>query len=150
MPSQNPLTGTWYLCDCRGRGTDGGESLPYGEHPAGMLMYDDDGNMSVTLMRAFRRSFATTDAMQATEEEIAAAWREFDAYSGTYTLDTGKGTVTHHVREAKFPNWIGTDQLRHYTLEGNRLILRSTPIRRDGAEWVYTLIWSRAAGDSAV
>jgi hypothetical protein len=146
MPKKNPLTGTWHLLDCRGRSTDGGELLPYGENPSGLLMYDGEGSMAVTLMRSSRRTFVSEDAVQAREAEIIAAWREFDAYSGTYTLDTEQGSVTHHVRQSKFPNWTGTDQLRFYGLEGDRLILRSAPFRHAGKEWVFTLIWSREAG----
>lgn len=150
MTARDPLAGTWHLRECRGNSSDGREDLPYGEHPAGMLVYDGDGNMCVTLMRAFRRSFASDDALQAEDGELAAAWREFDAYSGGYTLDIKNGTVTHHVRQAKFPNWIGTDQLRHFTRQGNRLILRSEPIRRAGSEWIFTLVWSRQEDDSEV
>lgn len=145
MPEKNPLVGTWHLRSCEGRGSDGGTVQPFGPDPGGMLMYDERGNMVVTLMRSSRRSFASGDAMQATADEIGVAWSEFDAYSGTYTLDMEQGTVTHHVRQAKFPNWLGTEQIRYYRREGNRLILSSAPIRHAGSEWVFTLTWSREA-----
>ena len=147
MTVKNLLVGAWHLRDCEGRSADGDISRPFGDHPSGMLLYDADGNMAVTLMQSYRRSFASEDAARATEEEILAAFDEFDAYSGTYTLDPGKGTVIHHVRQARFPNWIGTDQLRHYSQQGDTLVLRSAPFPRDGKEWVFTLTWIRESAE---
>lgn len=143
MTAAGPLLGTWHLQDCVGSSDRGDVSLPFGERPSGMLMYDADGNMAVTLMRSYRKSFAVNDITQAAEEEVLAAFHDFDAYSGTYTLNAEEGTVTHHVRQARFPNWIGTDQLRYYTLQGDTLVLRSAPIPRDGRQWTFTLTWVR-------
>lgn len=143
MTENNPLVGTWHLRLCEGRSIDGKVSQPFGEHPSGMLMYDADGNMAVILMQSYRRSFASEDVVQASKEEILAGFAEFEAYGGTYTLNAAEGTVIHHIRQARFPNWIGTDQLRHYSLQGDTLVLKSTPILRDGKEWVFTLDWYR-------
>ena len=53
----------------------------------------------------------------------------FLAYFGTYTVDEKAGVVVHHVEGASFPNWIGTDQRREFTLSGRRLTLRTPPLR---------------------
>lgn len=38
-------------------------------------------------------------------EEVRAAFMGFDTYCGTYKIDTVKGTVTHQIEGARFPNW---------------------------------------------
>jgi len=141
--AQVPLAGAWRLLSVEGRSADGDVYRPFGEHPAGVLIYDAGGSMAVTLMRTERTPFPSMDATGGSEEEMAAAYREFEAYSGTWTLDPEQKTVTHHVKQAKFPNWIDTDQVRYYRLDGDRLTLQTAPVMRDGSEWIITVVWER-------
>jgi len=148
--AQNLLAGAWRLLQVEGRSGEDEVYHPFGEHPSGMLIYAAGGSMAVTLMRTERTPFPSMDATHGTAAQMAAAYHEFEAYSGTWSLDPERKTVTHHVKQAKFPNWIGTDQLRHYSLEGNRLTLRTAPIMRDGSEWIITVVWDRlSAGNAA-
>ena len=39
------------------------------------------------------------------------------------------------------PNWVGTDQVRHFEFQGNRLYLKG-PLERGGLEEV-SLVWER-------
>ena len=45
------------------------------------------------------------------------------AYFGTYTVDAGKGTVTHHVEGSLRPDYTGTDQVRPFRIDRDRLII---------------------------
>lgn len=76
---------------------------------------------------------------KATTEEIVAAWRGYVGYFGTYTIDEKASTVTHHVEGASFPNFVGTNQVRHYRFEGDRLILQA-----DTASGHATIVWKRS------
>lgn len=84
-------------------------------------MYFANGSMSAVLMKRDRPKFASGDMANGTPEEIKAAFEGFDAYCGTFTLDEAESVVTHHVEACRFPNWEGTDQVRHFTLEGDSL-----------------------------
>ena len=123
--------------------TDTGKTVyPYGEHLFGILIYTPDGYMSALLMDPDRKRFASNDLKLGTEEEIKQAYEKFDAYCGTYTVDAEKGTVTHHVEGAKFPNWVGTDQVRYYELKDDRLQIKAT-IKMAGEDWHGTVVLQR-------
>jgi hypothetical protein len=117
---------------------------PFSEVPVGMLMYDAYGSMLVILMRRGRPLFASGDVFRGTAEEIQAAFEGFEAYCGTYTLDASHGVITHHPTAARFPNWVGKDQMRHVTLIQDQLHLSSSPLMAGGTEWTFSLIWQRA------
>jgi hypothetical protein len=78
-----------------------------------------------------------------TDAEVRAAFEGHVSYFGTYTIDRQKQTVTHHVRGASYPNWIGNDQLRYYKFDGTRLLLSTPPLVRGGQPFEYALIWER-------
>ncbi len=43
------------------------------------------------------------------------------AYFGTYSVSETDKTITTHIESSTFPNWIGTDQKRFFTLSGDEL-----------------------------
>jgi len=110
---------------------------------SGQLFYDAAGNMSAHVMRNDRPLFAANDPGRGTDGEVRAAFDGMTSYFGTYTIDPATKTVTHHVRGASYPNWIGHDQLRHFKFEGARLILSSPPIVSGGESLNYVLTWER-------
>ena len=136
------LIGTWKFKSMVFTTDTGKTVYPYGEHLFGILIYTPDGYMSALLMDPDRKRFASNDLKLGTEEEIKQAYEKFDAYCGTYTVDAEKGTVTHHVEGAKFPNWVGTDQVRYYELKDDRLQIKAT-IKMAGEDWHGTVVLQR-------
>ena len=143
MTNQPPLIGSWKLLSAYGESTEGDRFVPYGEEPLGMLIYTQEGTMSVTLMALGRPKFASGDIYNATPEELKAAFENFDAYCGTYTLEVGENKVTHHLEASRFPNWEGSNQVRYFQLEGNKLSLYTDPIASRGTTWILYLEWER-------
>jgi Lipocalin-like domain len=141
----NPLVGTWKLVSFESRSADAAISRPFGARAVGLLMYDAHGHMSVVLMQPDRPTFASGDPAGGTPEEIKAAFEGFSGYCGTYEVDEARGTVTHHVEANAFPNWVGTDQQRFFTLVGRRLTLRTAPMLDDGQIVTLTAVWERVA-----
>ena len=137
------LLGMWKLVSCEARSSNGEVVYPYGRDPFGMLIYDSRGNMSVLLMRRDRPKFASGDLLRGSQEEIKAAYEGFDAYCGTYEVNEEKGTVTHHVEGSKFPNWVGTDQVRFFECSGDQLLINTPPIQMGGEQWTVYGIWAR-------
>jgi hypothetical protein len=130
------LVGTWRFVSMEARSPKGEVIYPYGENMFGRLIYTVDGFMSVLLMNPDRPRFASDDPLAGTAEEIEAAYRGFDAYCGTYTIGEQRATVTHHIQASKFPNWIGTDQVRSYETRDGRLILKAD-IETRGETWKF-------------
>jgi hypothetical protein len=116
---------------------------PLGQHVVGQLFYDAHGNMSAHVMRVDRPTFASHDSGVGTDAEVRAAFEGHTSYFGTYTIDPAARTVTHHVRGASYPNWIGHDQTRYYRIEGSHLVLSTPPILFQGESLDYILTWER-------
>jgi hypothetical protein len=135
--------GVWKLVSAEYRRANGDVVEIYGANPAGMLMYDANGNMSVHLMRRDRPKFAVADRLGGTPEQIQAAFRGYLAYFGKYSIDDEKQTVTHHIEGCTLPNWIGVDQVRYFDLNDNRLTLRTPPLTIGEAQATGYLVWEK-------
>lgn len=143
--SNNSIVGTWKLVFMEAKSSKGDAFFPYGENPAGSLIYSASGDMAVVLMRTGRPRFASGDPFGGTPEEIKQAFEGFDAYSGTYEVDMVEGAVTHQIEVARFPNWVGTEQIRYFDLSSNQLKLSTPPIFALDQEWVIDVVWQRKA-----
>jgi hypothetical protein len=87
-------------------------------------------------MRSGRPAEAAT-----TEAARAAAFQGYLGYFGAYTVDAQKRTVVHHVAGSSLPNWIGSEQVRHYgfSSDGRQLTLSLM----SGERITQTLTWER-------
>jgi hypothetical protein len=137
------LVGTWQLVSYEARNSNGKVSYPLGERVSGQLIYDDRGNMSAHVMRNDRPAFTAQDPFKGTDVEVRAAFEGHASYFGTYTIDLGNKTVSHHVKGASYPNWVGNDQLRYYKFDRDRLVLSTPPLVLGGQSFEYVLIWER-------
>jgi hypothetical protein len=90
-----------------------------------------------------RLLFAAKDPARGTDAELRAAFEDYGSYFGTYTIDQTRQTVTHQVRGAWYPNWIGHDQVRHFKFDGSRLLLSTPPLIWDGQSFEHVLTWER-------
>lgn len=123
------IVGTWKVVRYEDRGADGTVSYPYGENPAGYFVYDATGHLSVHIMRTpALASFPGMREGSADGASYREAFLAYAAYFGTYSVDAAKGTVTHHVEGSLRPDYTGTDQVRPFRIEGDRLIIE---IRQD-------------------
>jgi hypothetical protein len=142
-PSSHPLVGGWRLRTWVSIADDGSETRPMGDAPEGLLVYSAGGTMIGIMGPGERPRFATDDVTGGTLEERAEAFTTFIAYGGRYTVD-GE-TVTHTVETSLFPNWIGTQQRRRWSLDpsGRVLTLTSPPMALGGATRIQRLTWER-------
>lgn len=139
------LVGVWTLESCIGRDASGAQAYPLGERPDGLLIYTASGQMSATLGRTARPPFQSPDRLTATDAELRAAFESFDAYAGTYEVDTAVSDVIHHVCVSTWPNATGIKLRRHYEIEGDRLALTTPPTLIKGREITLCLVWRRVA-----
>lgn len=138
------LAGAWKLLVFEFR-SEGQVVFPFGTNFLGLCLYDSTGYMALQIMRGDRPRFAANDQQLGTPEEIGAAFFGYLSYSGTYVADETHGVIVHHVSQALFPNWIGTDQVRFYRISGDRLIV-SAPTQQVGGHLMdVMLVWERLA-----
>lgn len=123
------------------RADDGSLSYPLGHDAQGSLVYTTGGWMSVQISTGDRRDLPSDDLFSGSDGERAEAFSSYLAYCGPYEV-TGD-VVVHHVAMCAFPNWVGTEQRRHFELTGEQLALRTPPIQVGGQLLVYELLWRR-------
>src|SRR5262245_24923 len=138
------IVGAWLLTSRTVRRADGAVLTDpvLGEKPTGRLFYDATGVMMLQMMRADR---AAAIGKPASPKDAAnpRAVLGYDAYFGRYTIDERAGTVTHHVEGSLFPEDLGKDWVRPFTLDGDTLTLKFTSAA-DGVELTRTLVFRRA------
>lgn len=124
---RDQLLGAWRLVSIVAIAPDGTRTNTLGDHPVGQISYTPGGQMSAVLQHTERPVLSGTTAREATDAEVAAAWRTFIAYFGSYSIDLDAGALVHHVQGAYLPSMVGTDQVRYFTFEDDRLILQPPP-----------------------
>jgi len=120
--SMERFLGAWELVDWRATDAAGNVRFPYGENAQGQITYSPDGHMSAHLMRP--------------PEDPSDAPPQYLSYWGRFSLDLEAGTVTHHVIGSDQRNWIGSDQVRRFSFEGDDRLVLSLGTNR--------LTWERA------
>jgi Lipocalin-like domain len=136
--------GTWRLLSNVAQSPDGQTLYPFGKNVQGRASFEP-GRFSFQVFNPDQPKLASADPRDATEQELRAAFAGYLAYYGSFIVKEDEGTIVNHVEAASIPNWVGTDQVRYYRFEGNRLILRTPPIKRNGVDLVMTLTWERIA-----
>jgi hypothetical protein len=121
------IVGTWELVTRTVRRADGTAIVDrvLGEKPVGRLAYDASGAMSLQMMRVGRKGAISTPENPA-DRSNARVITGYDSYFGRYTVDEKASTVTHHVQGSLFPEDVGDDWVRPFTIEGDTLTLRLT------------------------
>ena len=138
----NPLLGTWKLKSYVVTTAAGVQPTPYGETPTGYLSYTADGRMQVI---AAANGRIVPAGPTPPDNERVALYDTMFAYAGTYSVEADK--VIHHVDISWNEAWTGTDQIRHFQLEGNTLTL-TTRITDSASntEAHYAVVWEKVTG----
>jgi hypothetical protein len=133
--------GTWQLEAIELRNMSGLTAYPYGRNPTGYIMYHEPDRMAVAFGSGDRQAFSTEDMLGGTVEEKCAAFDSFVSYCGTFQV--GQRSVIHRIDVSLFPNWVGTNQERLYSFEGDTLRLSTTPFLIKGEQQTAHLIWRK-------
>ena len=135
------IVGVWQLMTRTVARADGTPIVDpvLGEKPTGRLVYDASGAMMLQMMRTGRKNAMSTPA-NAQDKTNPRVILGYDSYFGRYTVDEKAGTITHHVEGSLFPEDLGSDWVRPFTLEGDKLTLRLASLT-DGL--TRTLVFQR-------
>jgi hypothetical protein len=135
------FVGTWTLVSETAHQGDK-TTEPLGPHPLGSIMFDRGGRFMLLIARPGLPKFAANKRDAGTPEENKAVLASLLAFIGTYSASEADQVLTLHVEASTFPNWIGADQKRSFTLTGDQMKWTNrTPAI--GAE-VVEVVWRRA------
>lgn len=125
MTSPKDLHGTWHLA--RWDHTVNGEFRGHvmGEGAQGQIIYGTGGHKSAILSRANRPKLSASALHQCPLEERDMALLSYVSYGGLWTFDNE--VVTHRLSYSSFPNWRGTNLVRHVSWN---IIERRAPAAR--------------------
>ncbi len=138
---QGGVVGTWMLVSETAHQGDK-TTEPLGPNPLGSIMFDRGGRFMLLIARPGLPKFAANKRDAGTPEENKAVLAGLLAFIGTYSVSEADHVLTLHVEASTFPNWIGADQKRSFTLAGDEMKWTNrTPAI--GAE-VVEVVWRRA------
>lgn len=140
------LVGTWILQSYVEIPIDGSAPFyPLGQKATGIIMYTPDGYMSAQLMGEKRTKFQSGDWFNGSDDEYIDEAKTYIAYSGRFFIDQQTKQLKHEMLVSLFPNWIGQQQERLVSLEGDLLKLGpASPILSKGKRVMSQLVWKRA------
>jgi hypothetical protein len=137
------LIGAWALMTWCETTATGEVRYPLGKDAIGQLIYTSDLRVSAQLASQSQPNFQSEDWREATQPESAQAWKQYFGYFGTFSLDLDRQAVIHHIEGSWFPNLRGTDQVRFFRFEQERLMLEAD------TEWGRVhIVWQRAHANS--
>jgi Lipocalin-like domain len=138
---KDQLAGTWKLVSAYSERQDGSKRDPLGANPAGIVMFDANGRVSVQVTGSGLPTFASNNRLQGTTEENKAIVQGTLCYFGKYSVSEVDHTLNLHIESSSFPNWNETDQKRFLTLTGDEMKW-TNPIASSGGTG-YS-VWKRA------
>ncbi len=114
------VIGVWELVSLQDHRPNGDVLDWMGTKPSGTLIYSPDGHMSVQIMRdphpVVGASMWSSDGRDLLPSASASAIRDayggYYAYFGTWEIDEGARTVTHHIRGSMRAVEVGADYVR--------------------------------------
>ena len=138
----NPLIGTWTLVSLKNE-RDGKITEPLGPNPKGLFIFDPNGRYAFLMFVSDLPKFASNDRDKGTPEENRAVIVGSLAHFGTYSVNEKEGSFTLRPEASTFPNWVGIDQKRSFSISKDEFKMTNPSPSRGGGGF-NTLILKRA------
>jgi hypothetical protein len=135
------LIGTWKLVsNMLEEIPSGAKTDLFGANPVGYISYGADGRMMIFQVRNERTKPA---GVVPTDQEKKALYDSMLGYAGTFSVEGNK--VIHHVEISWNQSWSGTDQVRFFKFDGDRVELstEASPDPVHGKMSVRRLVWQK-------
>jgi len=123
---QEKLIGTsWELEIYQSEDKFGDIIYPLGENATGNIIFTSENRLAVQIMAENHEENLLEKNLDTfnTEVEKEMAKLGYHAYSGLFDIDEEKAHLTTHVDVSLIPSYVGTDQIRKATIEGDTLYL---------------------------
>jgi hypothetical protein len=117
---QEEIAGAWSIVSVYVE-QDGRKIELYGKNPNGIITFGLNGYFVGIIQSDQLPKISSNNRMDATDAENRAILKESLAYYGKYTVDGKIGELKVHFNGSTYPNWIGMDQTRKFTIIGTKL-----------------------------
>ena len=135
---EGTLVGAWRLVSWVHEDTESGvRKILFGDHPTGCLVFTPSGRAVAILTGEGRKAPKTL-------EDRIEAYRTMVAYSGKYQIEGNM--VTTRVDIAWDQSQVGTDQVRFFKINGDRMEIETPPFvipQSDGRLVRSFLTWQK-------
>ena len=122
----NPIVGVWKLLSYERKLLDTGVvEKTLGENTPGYLIYTAGNHYSAVMFGGERKKPAGD--VPTAQEALTLFQTTIAGYAGSYRIEANK--VIHRVDVAWTPSWIGTEQVRYFTIQGRNLTIETAPSR---------------------
>ena len=113
----------------------------YGKNPTGMLIFDGNGNYSLTITRSDLPKFASNSRVKGSADENKAVVHGSITHYGRYEVK-GK-TLVFDIKGSTYPNWAGTKQERPLTIKGDQLAYKVAVPSAGAGSGANEVVWKR-------
>ena len=114
------LIGHWTLVSVKNE-QDGKTTEPFGLNPKGLFIFDRSGRYAFLMFLPDLPKFASNDFHKGTPEENKAVVLGSLAHFGTYSVNEKEGSLSVRPEAGTFPNWVGIDQKRSFSVSKDEL-----------------------------
>jgi hypothetical protein len=114
------------------------------DRATGIIIYDRSGWMSVQIVGAGRPKITRGPGARVYAPDVGATvLRSYYAHYGRYEVNQAKGVVRHIVSGSLYPDETGWSYERHFTIDGDALLLTTEPMTIEGEQRIDRLVWQR-------
>ena len=135
--SAKQLIGVWKLISLKTE-ANGKTWEPYGPNPRGLFFFDRSGYYAVLQFSPDIPKFAANSRDKGTPEENRAVVLGSNAHFGKYAVNEKEGFFTVRAEAGTYPNWVGVDQKRIFSITGDELKI-TNPITSTGGKSTLVL-----------
>lgn len=133
------LEGHWILVSAITE-KDGTKTAAMGPDPLGLFIFDASDRYAIQLYNQGLPKVASNARNTATADEIKAIYQGSLAHYGTYTVNDKEGSFTIRATGSTFPNWVGRDLHRKFTVTGDELTIFNPASSRDPNAKAYLVL----------
>jgi lipocalin-like protein len=140
---RDQLLGTWRLESFHLQQEAGEAFYWWGHDVVGRVTFDEEGRFTAQVGRRDRQPLKSEQLIDVTPDEAREAFLGYLAYFGTYVVDEIEGAFTTRVEGSLVPNWIGTEQKRWASVDGDRAVFTARAVPSPMGALTPTLAWRR-------
>ena len=135
--SQENIVGTWRIVrHTPSAGADTGAWLSFGSSPRGYLVYDATGHVFLQVHDAVAADSVKSRWTEVPDSVLRRVLRSFQAYFGTYALDSTGLVVTHRIEGELLPRFGTVEVATPFRLSGDSLTLGADSLEK----WLFVRV----------